>query len=134
MRTLSREYPNINGFPVSPHELELPLTKLDPAKQETWNNHHACFTARKMGLFLITQTWRDLSTNQYAMPKDTHAILHDRYEPARLPELVDIMDELEQAKEGGIPLRYGSANHPTNNLINQQLWRAITSEYTELSR
>jgi len=130
---LSRVYPNINGFPVSPYELELPSSALDTTRQESWNNHHACFTARKMGEFVMTQTWRDLNSNQYQMPKDIHAILHDRYTPPPLPDITDIMDEIDEAYTRQDPLRYGSANYPAFRVITPTLWRTITNEYTELT-
>jgi hypothetical protein len=128
---LTREAPNINGFIVPPSELSLPATMLDPNKRESWNNHHGYFYARDMGRLVMTQTLRDLDTSQFQLPKDVHNVYHDRYSPAPLPAMVDIMDHLDEAYERQIPLRYGSANLPTYNLITRELYRLITREYNQ---
>lgn len=133
MKRLQREYPNINGFPVRPHELELPPSMLDTDRQESWNNHHLCFTASKMARFVLTQTWRDLDKNQVQMPKDTHAVLHDRYTEYSIPTPTDLMDEIDEAWQTGEALRYGSAAHPTYRQISEDLIRRIHSEYNQLN-
>lgn len=130
---LAREYPNVNGFPVSPGELELPPTMLNPERQDSYNNHHLCWTARRMGEFVITQTWRDLAKNQAILPKDIHAVLHDRYEPPKhLPDLTDLMDEIDACYQSQSLLRYGSAANPTYNVISEAKYRLIQQEYNGL--
>lgn len=133
MKRLQREAPNINGFYVSPQELELPPTMLDPTKPESWNNHHFYHYARTFGQFVMTQTLRDLNSGQFQMPKDIHAIYHDRYSPAPKPALVDMMDKLDEAFQTQEPLRYGSANNPTYSLITPPLMRIINQEYNILN-
>jgi hypothetical protein len=132
MERLKRESPHINGFPVSPHELSLPRSVLDPTKQENWNNHHICWTARRMGQFAITQTWRDLAPNQFPLLKDTHAVYHAIYEPSPLPDITDVMDVLYDAYQDQTPLRYGSAALPRYNVITPELWDTLSAEYSRL--
>lgn len=133
MKRLQRVAPHINGFPLPPHDLELPHSTLDTTRHENWNNHHGMFYARTFGRLAITQTLRDLSTYQYQIPKDVHNVYHQRYSPSPVPDLVDIMDVLDDAYERQIPLRYGSANLPTFSLISTELRRIIHSEYNSLN-
>lgn len=130
---LSRELPTINGFPVDPSELDLPVTMLNPDRQESYNNHHMCWTARRMGLLAITQTWRDMAKNQHVLPRDVHAVFHDRYDPPKdLPDLTALMDEIDEAYQTGALLRFGSASTPSYNVISEARYRAIQDEYNRL--
>lgn len=130
---LSRELPTINGFPVDPSELGLPRTELNPDRQDSYNNHHMIWTARRMAQLVITQTWRDLAKNQHVMPRDVHAVFHDRYDPPRdLPDLTALMDEIDEAYQSGALLRYGSASTPSYNVITESRYRTIQAEYNRL--
>lgn len=133
IRRLPREYPHINGFPVSPAELELPATVLDPLDQESYNNHHHCWTKTRMAELAITQLWRDLARNQTVLPKDVHTGIHRHYEPIRqLPSLLDLMDEIDEAYRRHELLRFGSAQHPAYGLITETTYRDIQQEYNQL--
>lgn len=130
---IERPYPTINGFPVSPYELELPKSRFETTSSREVNNHHLCFTKRKMGLLAITQVWRDLDENQVVLPIDTHAVLHSLFSPPKeLPDLLDLVDHLEEAYEVGKMLKTGSANFPTYTLISPELRSEYLREYGEL--
>lgn len=130
---IPREYPTVNGFPVHPYELELPPSRFNENRQYDFNNHHLCYTARRMGQFVLTQTWRDLDENQLVLPKDTHAVLHDRYDPPReLPGILDLVNHLDEAYDAGKLLRYGSANNPTYKTITPELRSLYLAEYEQL--
>jgi hypothetical protein len=130
---LPREYPTNNGFPVSPLELDLPGIRFHDGRQHEFNNHHLCFTARKMGLLAITNTWRNLDENQLVMPKEIHAILHDRYDPpTHLPDLGDLVDYLDEAYDAGKLLKHGSANHPIYSTITPEIRHRYLEEYGRL--
>lgn len=130
---LERPYPTINGFPVDPYELELPKSRFEITTPREVNNHHLCFTKRKMGLLAITETWRNLAENQVVMPIDTHAILHSQYGPPKdLPDLLELVDYLEEAYEKGKMLKFGSANFPSYSPISPELRHEYLREYGEL--
>lgn len=134
MKRLPREYPTVNGFPVHPLELDLPAPRFNEGRQIDFNNHHLAFTARRMGQLVLTQTMRDLDEFQLVMPKETHAILHDRYEPPRhIPTLYDLMNHIDDAFEAGKLLRYGSAHNPMYKTITPALLRACKDEYDRLT-
>lgn len=130
---LSREYPTVNGFPVNPYELDLPAPRYGEGRQAEFNNHHLAFTRARMGLFVLTQTMRDMDENQIVMPKDVHSVLHDRYDPpSEIPSLYDLMDYIDDSYAQGKLLRYGSASNPTYKTITPQLRRACMDEYGQL--
>lgn len=130
---LQREAPNINGFVVPMHELELPYTMLDTDKRESWNIHHHYFTARNLGRFTLTQLLRDLDSSQTPLPKDVHAIYHDRYSPPSLPSLIDIMDRIDQAYQTQEPLRLGTISFPTYRIISDEQMHQAHMEFNELN-
>jgi hypothetical protein len=129
---LTREYPNYNGVPAPFYELELPLSVLDLDKQENYNNHHWCFTARAFGVLAISQTFRDLSIFQSVEAKDRHGMAHYLYEPPKqMPSLIDMVDIIDEQRAQGGLLRYGSARFPTYKAITPELWSTLMNEYNE---
>ncbi len=123
----------MNGFPVHPYELDLPAPRYNEGKQMEFNNHHFCWTRQKMGLFVLTQTMRDMDENQLVMSKDVHFTLHDRYDPPKdVPTPYDLMDYVDDSFAQGKLLRYGSASNPIYKTITPQLRRACMDEYGQL--
>lgn len=129
---LSQEYPNYNGWPVHPLELDLPQSDLSPDRQHNFNNHHLLWTARDFGRHAISLACRNLDSNQIVLPRDIHQVIHDRYEPAPMPSLVDMMDRLEEAYMKRELLRYGTALNPSYRIIDIGLWRNFNTEYNKL--
>lgn len=129
---MSREHPHINGWPVPPHELQLPESMLDPEVQANFNNHHLLHSRRAFGRHAISQACRDLNAYQYTMSRDLHQVLHDRYDPAPMPANYDMMDRLDEAFQGRELLRYGSALHPIYRVIDMRMWRMLQQEYNNL--
>jgi hypothetical protein len=134
LHRITREYPTNNGIPVPFHEIDLPMSQLDLTKQESMNNHHGAYTAHMFGRLAISQTFRDLNCFQDVTPKDVHAITHDRFEPpTHLPDLITMLDIIdEQRLQNGL-LRYGSAHHPTYKGITQELWHTLMEEYNNVA-
>lgn len=124
--------PHRNGFPIHPRELDLPKTVLNPSRTESFNNHHRFWTSKEMGRLIMTQVLRDLKESQVILPKDTHAIYHDRYTPAPIPPLGDIMNRLDEAYAREELLRYGTAANPTYKVLTEGLWKKIKLEYETL--
>lgn len=131
---LQREAPNINGFPIPMGQLNLPESMLDPSKRESWNNHHHHYYARMMARLTMTQLMRDLNGSQTPMLKDVHNIYHDRYSPPPIPDLVDVMDRLDEARQTQEPLRYGTISFPRYALITDDQWSEAQNEYNLLNR
>lgn len=130
---LAREYPNINGWPVSPHELELPESNLDPEKQASFNNHHSCWTERAYGRTALSLMVRNLNAFQDVLPRDIHGIIHDRYDPAPLPHPVEMMDRIDEAMQRRELLRFGSALHPIYRVIDMRMYREAQQSYNQLN-
>ena len=132
---LTREYPTFgNGVPIPFHELGLPQSNLDLTRQDSFNNHHWCFTAREFGRLAITQTFRDLAAFQSVEPKDTHMLAHYLFDqPKKKPELITMMDIIDQQRAVNGLLRYGSANHPIYKGIDDELWHTLNMEYNYLN-
>jgi hypothetical protein len=122
-------YPSRRGVPINPIELGLPKSDLDPESLFTNHNHHAAFEKRAYGRSVLLTTFRNLGSNQYGLPLDTHRILHDKYGPPVMPTLEQAYSNiLENYDEGG-ELRYGSFNKPHYRQIGLQLLKAIDDEY-----
>ena len=130
---LSREHPHINGWPVPPYDLQLPESDLNPEVQANFNNHHALHSRRAFGAHAIAQTCRDLNAYQFPMARDLHGILHDRYDPAPMPDIVDMMDRVDEAFQNRELLRYGSALHPIYRVIDMRMYRSIQQTYNQLN-
>lgn len=127
-----KQYPSIDGVPVSPFELDLPISQLDLAKEHNWNNHHACFEARSFGKIALFQTMRDLERHQYLTPIDFHANTHRFYSPPRMPTLEQAITDVSEAYDSGERLRYGSARNPTYKPIGRDVMNLIYTNYREL--
>jgi hypothetical protein len=123
--------PNRDGWPIHPRELDLPKTNLDPTSIYSYNNHHRFWPARHLGKFVIGQTLRDLEDSQVVLPKDVHKAYHDRYEPAPLPDLHEVMERLDDAYHAQELLRYGSAREPRYEVFSTELWEMVKKEYDE---
>lgn len=123
--------PNRDGWPIHPRELDLPKTNLEPTSIYSYNNHHRFWPARHLGKFVIGQTLRDLEDSQVILPKDVHKAYHDRYEPAPLPDLHEVMERLDDAYHAQELLRYGSAREPRYEVFSTELWELVKKEYDE---
>ena len=131
---LAREYPNINGWPVSPFELDkLPESSLNPEVQNNFNNHHSMWTERAFSIHSLSLVVRNLNAYQNVLPKDIHSIIHDRYDPAPMPDIVDMMDRVDEAFQNRELLRYGSALHPIYRVIDMRMYRSIQQTYNQLN-
>lgn len=126
------EYPTRNGISIPSSELQLPETRLDLSQEFTTNNHHMEWSRRKMGLFLITQTLRDLEGLQEQMPIDVHTYLHKIYEPPRFPTVEEAMSRVEEAYLNSEVLRVkankGYVTHPITDIH----WKQILLEYNRV--
>lgn len=129
MKRLQRVAPHENGFPIHFNDLTLPETRLDFDYAENRTNHHRFFYARTFGQTAILQTLRDLDTSQIQAPRDTHNTYHKLYMPAPTPSLHDALEHIEEAKENGVELRYGSAMQFRKVPISDNLMSALLLEY-----
>lgn len=123
------EYPTRHGISIPTCELDLPETRLNPNRRQSFNEHHECWTKKRMGRFLITQTLRDLERHQEYMPVDVHNWVHDKYSPPRFPKLEDAMRDVQEAYEQGENLKIfrghcvGYVTEPITEERIQQLYR-----------
>ena len=99
------EYPTRNGISIPTHELELPESKLDLRRPESFNTHHREWSRRSMGRFSITRTLRDLTRLQDILPKDVHQELHRLYTPPELPTIRQAMAEVMDAYDNDETVR-----------------------------
>ena len=56
------------GIAVSPLDIWLPESHLNPNKDKNYNNHHSEWQARHFGRCIIFQVFRDLGANQIYLP------------------------------------------------------------------
>lgn len=131
MRT-ERQYPSIDGIPISPYELDLPESQLNLANEHNWNNHHICFEARSFGRFILFQTMRDLERHQFLTPIDYHANGHRFYSPPKMPTPEQAIVIVNDAYDAGERLRYGSACNPTYKPIGRNVLNLVNKNYEEI--
>lgn len=120
------EYPTRNGLPISPIELGYNNTT-----DRQRNNHHAAFTARSMGRLLLTQTFRDLDSQQHDMSIREHDELHREYDAPRLA-LSSVYRYVMESRDRGDRIRIGSLRNPTYSEIDDFLLKKIEREYGSL--
>lgn len=123
-----KPYPVDNyGFPIDPHELGLFAFNTG----ETENNHHKAWQARKFGGLAISQTFRNLESEQTLMPISEHNRLHRLFSGIELPPLVNMLDriETEMLLENNLKIRTdrGYVYHP----ITEVHWATLMAEYNE---
>lgn len=96
---MTERYPSIHGVGVSPLDIWLPESQLDPEINKNYNNHHTAFYARMYGGFLLSRVFHDLASNQTYMLRDVHAWLHEYYGPPEKPTPLEMVDAIEEAWE-----------------------------------
>lgn len=126
------QYPTVRGIPVSPLTLELPESLLKPEKDYNWHNHHACYIRRVFGRNAILNTFRNLESNQYAIPKDVHVYLHSRYSPPEPPTPREAISHLYRAYRHKERLREGSNNNPIFRTLGDLAIKSLIGYYNEL--
>ncbi len=99
------KYPTRDGIPVPIHEVDLPKSKLDLSRPESFDNHHNAWTRRSFGRFLLTRTLRNLESMQFTIPKDVHASLHRIYQPPEFPTKEQALARVRAAYESGEKLK-----------------------------
>lgn len=91
------EYPtDESGFPIPVQETDIPY--LESGHNEV---HHLAFYRRTFGELAISQTFRDLKSNQLLMPSRSHGLLHQLYDGIRLPPVANMLDYIEHAQYTG---------------------------------
>ena len=129
---MHEQYPSRRGVPVDPAELGLPLSHRNLEHQKSFNNHHASFYRRLYGQSVLLSTFRALTINQYALPRDTHIILHRKYSKPAMPTAEQAYAAVMEQYEKQGQLRYGSYIDPVFMPIEPQLVDKIDSEYNQL--
>ena len=127
-------YPTVRGIAVPTSELNLPESRLDLSKPESFNTHHLEFQRRNIGRFIITQTLRDLEGMQEIMPRDVHQALHERYGEPEFPTIQQAMARISLAYDTGEQMRVwtpgeGYIYHDFTHIHRKQ----IAQEYNRLT-
>lgn len=125
-------YPTINGIAISPYQLELPKTRLDIGKPESYNNHHYEWTARAMGCFVLTRMLRNLDSEQGSLLVDVHDWLHEFFLPPELPTPYQAITRIGEAYERQEPLRFGSIHKPQIRLMTPAERQQCEDEYKKV--
>ena len=106
-----RPYPvDGRGFPMPVEDVDDLF--IDDGRPEERNNHHMDFYARSFSRLAISQTFRDMESQQKTMLVSSHNLLHGLYTGIKLPPLVNMLDEIVDQKDNGTQLkRYDKAQH-----------------------
>ena len=110
-------------------ELELPNLR---DKQQ--NLHHMAYYARSFGRFAISETFRNLTSQQVYMPIRQHDELHRRYSGIELPPIVNMLDRIEQAYEEGEQLRVRYVGGYVLHNLNAVHLQTLKYEYNDIKR
>lgn len=87
-------YPtDANGFAVPVRETRVPYIP-----SEHMEVHHHNFYARNFGKLAISQTFRDLKSQQTLLTQPSHQRLHQYYEGIALPPIANMLDYIESAQ------------------------------------
>ena len=94
---MNERYPTIHGVAISPLDIWLPESNLNPEKDKNYNNHHTEYYARMYGDFLLSRVFHDLASNQIYMLRDVHEWLHQQYGAPKMPTPIEMLETIEQA-------------------------------------
>lgn len=123
-----KPYPVDNqGFPIDPRE----LGQFDFITAERRSNHHLNFYRRKFGELAISQTFRDLESEQLPMPVSQHDKLHRLYSGIEIPPLMNMLTRIEQAREAGEQLKIWTQGGYVFHPITAVHWATLMAEYNE---
>jgi hypothetical protein len=102
------QYPSRNGIPISPSELDLPITRLPLDDEKSFNNHHGFFprvaymhSKGDKDVKFLFQLLRNLECHQYRLPIDYHEALHKKYEPPKMPTPKQAYEEIQRVYHEG---------------------------------
>lgn len=131
---MTERYPTRNGVSVSPLDIWLPETHLNPEKDKNYNNHHTQFYARMYGGFLLYRVFHDLAANQQYLPLDVHQWLHDRYGPPEMPTPIEAMNRIDQAYNERENLQIRKSGGYILRLLDLSTYQQCDQDYTKLNR
>lgn len=126
-------YPTVHGVPVSPLDIWLPETHLNPNKDKNYNNHHDCWTARRFGRSILFQVFRDLQSHQNYLPLDVHEWLHANYGPPAMPTPLEAMERIEQAYYECENLQIRKAGGYIIRLLDKSVFQQCDKNYNRLN-
>ena len=126
-------YPTHEHFPISPDELHLPESQLDPFSERSYNLHHGLYSRNMMAKLALSDTCRNLEAYQWVMLKDQHVELHRRYEPTPVPPLRVMMERIDEAVANGEKLRIRGDTGYIRTDIPPELLAKINEEYNRLA-
>jgi len=106
-------YPTIDGVAIEVNNLVLPDSRLNPDNINNMNQHHLEFYHRWYLSNQLFRTFVNLDALQTAMMIDTHAILHERFGPPKMPTPYQARDFIEDQMQQNGNIRTGSYKHPT---------------------
>jgi len=125
-------YPTRNGISIPINEIELPDTRLNIDKKGNTNRHHNEWTARTFGKNLLLTMVRNIETNQFVIPIDTHVYLHELYEPPKPPTARQAIAEIERAKYSNEMLCTKAKGHYEFNPISDIAFKQCLHNYNQL--
>jgi hypothetical protein len=127
----TRPYPTNNlGFAIDPRELG--LFEFNTGEPE--NNHHKAFYRRRFGELAISQTFRDLESQQVSMVVREHDRLHRLFGGIAIPPLNNMLTRIEQGRETGEKLKVwdGYSKRYVYHDITAVHWSTLLAEYNGL--
>ena len=127
-------YPSVDGIPVSPSEIWTPETRLNLNKHKNFTNHHNCWTERAFGKFALYKTLRNLTSQQFLLPKDVHGYIHLTYSPPKLPTPLQALEEIKRAATSRERLYYRKSCRYIYEDIGDEVMKQVLENYDELQK
>lgn len=131
-----RPYPvDSRGFPLEPHVVNERLFTPDPDPRiERINNHHRNFYRRQFGRFVISQTFRDLESQQTLMYVPEHTVLHQMYGGIKIPPVRHMIDEIDTQRltNGQLKIFNKAISEYEYFPIDDEKWSEVLTEYDAL--
>jgi hypothetical protein len=117
-----------NGFAVPVQETCVPYIESEKIEIHHYNFYSKCF-----GQLAISQTFRDLRSQQTPMTSPSHMRLHQLYQGIQLPPVANMLDYIEAAQYTGDKLNVrepyiGYQQHD----INDDLMNTLYDEYNRI--
>jgi hypothetical protein len=130
------QYPtDEKGIPLKPYEVNFNFVEGDEDSFLPKNNHHHNYYAKTFGALAISQTFRDLESQQTTMVVWRHRLLHQLYQGIPLPEPKAMMEVIEEdySAQNGLKIYNCNTKQYEYKDITDDTWEALKQEYNTLA-
>lgn len=127
--------PNYGAYPTDKNGFAVPVeeTRVPYIESERIEVHHKNYYKATFGKLAISQTFRDLKSQQELITSPSHTKLHQMYQGIQLPPITNMLDYIEEAQYSGDHLNVRAPRLGYRRLdIDERLMKTLYEEYNRI--